>query len=405
MNITIIRTEFYKIVSKKYLWIFLILFSAIFALFTFQFKDKASVQYSLQPIRSEIQQATGSEKLGEIIRDADYNSSYEDIKPLLAASAFEYIEQYRNVSYHATSVASLLENEVAYKICNYYERLDNRQNEIQTLQDNLAEMQKNGTSSSFLYKAQTKLLSMYGNAGKIELNLENWDKISDINYAWMVPACTMLIILLGLAGVYSDEYTNKTQSALLTAKKGRQGIFLSKLIAGTLFSFLCVLYFQLFALLITGIVYGFPSMNISLMSLYGFKLTPFAWSALKFYLIQVLGSLIAAFTMGALTMCVSVYCKNALLPFFLAGAYYGGTFIWAKMIVLPQYVATPLSLPAELSPFMLQSVTDLVSTGRFINLFGIAVPTIHANIIVNLLIALVSLLFCYRGYVRKQVKD
>ena len=405
MNLAMIRTEFYKIVCKKYLWIFAIFFSIIFALFSFQFKDKASVQYSLQPIHDELHQAVDNKDLGNRIRTAGYESSYDVIKPFLAASAVDYIEQYRNVSCHGTSVASLLENEVAYKICNYYERLDNRQNEIQTLQDSLAEMQKNGTSSSFLYKAQTKLLSMYGNDGKIELNLESWDKISDINYAWMVPACTMLIILLGLAGVYSDEYINKTQSALLTAKKGRQGVFLSKLIAGTLFSFLCVIYFQLFTLLITKIVYGFPSVNISLMSLYGFKLTPFSWSAPKFYLIQVLGSLFAAFTMGALIMCLSVYCKNALLPFFLAGAYYGGTFIWVKTIILPQYVTTLLSLPAELSPFMLQSITDLVSAGRFINLFGNAVPTIYANIIFNLLIALVSLLLCYRGYVRKQVKD
>lgn len=405
MNTAMIRTEFYKIVCKKYLWIFAIIFSSFFAFFTFQFKDKANVQYSLQPIYDEIQQAVDNESLSSMIRSAGYESSYEDIKPFLAISAIGYIEQYRNVSYHETSVASLLESKVVDRICNYYERVDDRRNEILLLQANLAKMQENGKTSNSLFTVYTKLLSMYENAGKIELNLESWDKIADINYAWMIPVWTMLIILLALAGVYSDEYTNKTQSTLLTAKKGRQGVFLSKLIAGALFSFLCILYFQLFTLLITGIVYGFPSMNISLMSLYGFKLTPFAWSSLKFYLLQMLGSLIAAVTMGSLTMCLSVYCKNALLPFFLAGTYYGGTFIWAKMIVLPQYVTTLFSSLAELSPFMLQSITDLVSNGRFINLFGNAVPTIYANVIFNLLIAFASLLFCYRGYIRKQVKD
>jgi ABC-type transport system involved in multi-copper enzyme maturation permease subunit len=215
----------------------------------------------------------------------------------------------------------------------------------------------------------------------------------------------MLIILLGLAGIYSDEYTNKTQSVLLTSKKGRRGVFFSKLTAGTIFSIRCVLYFQLVSVVVTGIVYGFPGTNITLMSLYGFKLTPFTWSAFAFYLFQILGSILAAFAMSSLTMCLSVYCKNALLPFFLAGVYYGGTFVWAKMMVLPQYVTTLLSSLAELSPFMLQSITDLVSNGRFINLFGSAVPTFYANIIFNLLIAFVSLLFCYRGYVRKQVKN
>ena len=148
-----------------------------------------------------------------------------------------------------------------------------------------------------------------------------------------------------------------------------------------------------------------PHTNISLMSLYGCKLTPFSWSALGFYLTQMLGSLLAALAMGALIMCFSVYCKNALLPFFLAGAYYGGTFIWAKMIVLPQYVTTFLSSLAELSPFTLQSITDLVSTGRLVNVFGIAVPTIYVNLVVNLLVASVSLFFCYRGYTKKQVQN
>ncbi len=405
MNTAMIRTELYKIISKKYLWIFLILFSAIFAFFTFQFKDNANVEYSLQPIRNEIQQAVDDEELSSMIRSANYNSSYKDIKPFLAASAIEYIEQYGTVYYHEASVSSLLENKVADRICNYFERIDDRQNEILSLQSSLTEMQESGKEDSFLYSVQSKLLNMYDKAGSVELNLESWDKIADINYAWLIPVCTMLIILLGLAGIYSDEYTNKTQSVLLTSKKGRRGVFLSKLTAGTIFSVLCVLYFQLFSVVVTGFVYGIPDMNITLMSLYGFKLTPVAWSALEFYLFQVLGSILAAFAMGSLTMCLSVYCRNALLPFFLAGVYYGGTFVWAKMIVLPQYVTTLLSSLTELSPFMLQSTTDLVSNGRYINLFGSAVPTLYANIFFNLLVAFVSLLFCYRGYVRKQVKN
>ncbi|HBM75359.1 MAG TPA: hypothetical protein DD429_07370 [Clostridiaceae bacterium] len=406
MNADIIRTEFYKIVSKKYIWIFVILFSAFYAFIFFQFRDNPGVKYSLRPIRNEIQQAAASEELGNIMRSKGYKISYEDIKPFLSSSACEYIEQYRRVYYHdEIPVASLPESKVTDKICNFYERIDDRQNEIQNLRSSLAEMKKKGKLSSFLYAVQTKLLGMYEKAGEIELNLDGWDEIADINYAWMIPAWTMLIILLGLAGIYSDEYTNKTQSVLLTAKNGRQGVFFSKLAAGILFSILCVLYFQSLAFAVTGIVYGFSNADISLMSLYGFKLTPFAWSALKFYLFQILGSLLAAFVMSSLIICLSAYCKNALLPFFLAGTYWGGTFVWAKTVALPQYAANPLSLPAELSPFMLQSITDLVSTGRFINLFGSAVPTIYANIIFNLIIAFISLLFCYHGYIRKQVKD
>jgi len=404
---TIIRTEFYKIVSKKYLWAFVILFSVFLALITFQHRDSFTVLYPLQPIRNEIQLAVDNEKLEDMIRGAGYAVSYEDIRPFLTPATHEYIERYKTVHHLEAPVGSMLEWRIGFAITNYFQRKDDRHNKIQSIQDNLTEMHKNARVDSFLYTVKTRLSDMYEQAGEseIELNLDrSWNQIIDLNYAWIVPGITMLIILLGLAGIYSDEHVNNTVPALLTAKKGRQSLFFCKLVAGTLYSFLCVLYFQLFTVLVTGIVYGFPDSNISLMSVFGFKLTPFAWSALEFYLIQVLGSLLAAFSMSSLIMCFSAYCKNALLPFFLAGNYYGATFLWAKMIELPPYTPTLLSLPAELSPFMLQSITGLVSTGRFINLFGSAALTLYANILFNLFIAVFSLLFCYRGYIKKQVK-
>lgn len=410
MNMTIIKSELYKIITKKYLWIFLLILSLAFSFITLQMKEYTSVKYSFEPFKNELQQAMGSPELYKVVKDNEYNAAYSEIKQYLPSSVIEYIEKYRTVMNDERmgeqgTVAVYLENNLASKVCNYFERKDDRINEISNTEKKIMDLIANGKENGFEYLVQTKILESFKKANFIQLNLGRWNQFININIGWLIPSSTILLILLGLAGIYSDEYVNKTQSSLLTAKKGRQGIFVSKLVAGVLYSFFCVILFQIVCLVVTGYVYGLPYNDISLVSLFGFKLTPYTWSAMEFYCIQLGGSLLTAFVMASMTMFFSVSFKSALLPFFLSGSYYGATFLLAKMINFSGNVTTLFSLPAELSPFLLQSMGDFGAKGRFANLFGLAVPTLYLNIVFHIFIAVLALVFCYRGYVRKQVKN
>ena len=110
-------------------------------------------------------------------------------------------------------------------------------------------------------------------------------------------------------------------------------------------------------------------------------------------------------TLGSIVMCISAYSKNALIPFFAAGLYYGGTAFYANAINFPQYLSILISLPGELSLFMLQTQIELVASGHYTNVFGLIIPTLTVNLIFNVGIMLVCLVLCYRAYTRKQVKD
>ncbi|MDE6686403.1 MAG: hypothetical protein K2K17_03715, partial [Lachnospiraceae bacterium] len=102
---------------------------------------------------------------------------------------------------------------------------------------------------------------------------------------------------------------------------------------------------------------------------------------------------------------ISAYSKNALIPFFVAGVFYGGTAIYANMITFPKYLSSIWSLPGELSLFMLQTQIELVEVGHLTNVFGCMVSSLALNVCVNIILMVICLILCYRAYTRKQVKN
>lgn len=214
----------------------------------------------------------------------------------------------------------------------------------------------------------------------------------------------MLVIIVGLAGIYSDEYINGTQSALLISRKGCRGVFFSKLCAASIFITVIVIIMELLYMIITVICYHAPNAAISAASTYGLSLTTYSGSVYAFCFRQILGTLLAGYTLGSIVMCISAFSKNALIPFFVTGLYYGGTALYANTITFPAYLSSIWSLPGELSLFMLQTQYELVATGHYTNILGLILPTLTVNVIFNVVITFVCLLLCYKAYTRKQIK-
>lgn len=165
-----------------------------------------------------------------------------------------------------------------------------------------------------------------------------------------------------------------------------------------------VLVMEAFFMSVTAVCYRAPSSTVSAASTYGLSLTLYGGSVYGFCLRQVLGTLLAGLTLGSVVMCISVFSKSALIPFFAAGAYYGGTAIYANSVPFPRYLSSLWSLPGEWSLFMLQTQFELVEAGRYTSIFGLPVPTLAANAVFNLLLMAACLGICYRGYTRKQVR-
>lgn len=398
MNIRMLKTELYKIYSKKVIWISLVAFLALFLALKLQFIDEVGVKYTLEPMRSELTHAVGNTDFHRFVREGNYSRTVEDMEPYIPASVFDYIEQYNKND----RVYRSLNRDLMSIINNYYERIDNRSELMNELEQDIAV-----SDNINLTKAKTKLLQTYQNTPvKIELNLESSaNNFIDVNHSAVFPGLIMLIVIVGLAGIYSDEYTSGTLSPLLTSRKGRKGVFFSKLFAACIFIFSIVLLMETFYMAVTAFCYHAPNATISAASTYGLSLTTYSGTVTGFCLRQISGTLLAALTLGSIVMCVSAYSKNALIPFFAAGVYYGGTAIYANMITFPKYLSSIWSLPGELSLFMLQTQVELVDVGHYTSVFGCMIPTLALNVCVNSILMVLCLILCYQAYTRKQVKN
>lgn len=450
MNAAMLKMELYKIYSKKVIWVGMFLFLGLFALLKFQMKDKASVKYTLEPVREELSQAVSNEQFHEFVRDGNYNRTVDEMKPFIPASVVQYIERCRDTepAYHA------LNTSLMYTINNYYERRDNRADFIGMLAEEVYGESLVGTSADGalsdrelsggtpadgalsdrelsgglladgaltdgalgertpaasgapLARAKARLLEAYQNTPvAIELNLEgSANNFIDVNHSMLFPCLLMLLVLMGLAGIYSDEYTSGTQAALLTSKNGRNGVFFSKLLAAVIYIVSVVFIMEAFFMGMTAFCYHAPRGTISAASTYGMSLTTFGGSVAGFCVRQILGTLLACFTMGCMVMAVSVRSRNALVPFFAGGIYYGGTALCQRLFGIPRYLSAAWSLPGEMSPFMLQSQFELAATGHYTNVFGAVLPTLAVSVLFHVVLAAAALASCHKGYVRAKVQ-
>ena len=399
MNRTMLETELYKIFSKKVIWISLLLFLMLSVALKIQWVDAISTNYTLEPVRAQLTQAVNNKEFQVYVRKTNYRCTIEEMSPFLPNSVFEYIDQYHNEE----EVHRFLYRDLESIINNYYERMDRRSNLIAELEDTLS----GTTEHSTLLQAKKLLLEQYQrNPISIELNLErSANNFIDINHAALFPGLIMLLILVGLAGIYSDESVYGTQAVILTTQKGRQGVFFSKLCAMTIYVIFVVIVMETTFFVSTALCYHGTNTTISAASTFGLSLTPFDGSVYDFCMRQVFGTLLAGLVFGSIIVCISVYSKHALIPFFVVGLFYGGTAIYANSVPFPDYLSTLHSLPGELSLFMLQTQVELVQTGHYTNLFGLILPTLAVNVLFNLILMGLSLILCYLGYVRKQVKE
>mgnify|MGYP000984411711 CR=1 FL=1 len=414
MNGYVVRTELYKIFSKKYLYAVAAFFVVFIFLLTAQFVDSVEVRYPLAQFRDIAAKAGKDDEfirkaaaLDKKLQDSGKGFDFvsEDMKAILPKSIVSYTEQFRGkIAEGGTSVADILNRDAIDEIQWYRERLDDRRAQTEKLKSELDSMQNRGTTGSFAYKTAEREYRLYTTAPEIRPNVTNWEEFVDLNHAYL-PLCIAFLVILGLCGIYSDEYANKTQSELLTSRNGRAGVFGDKLIAGFLYTAVVVTFFQLAGFGIYAAVYGLPGEDISLASLPWFYMSPYHLSARTYYFFQIFGSFLGAFALAAIVMCLSSLAKNALPPFFVSGVVFVSGLFLRKASTFGSGGNTLFTLPAQLSIFMTMSLKEIAARFRAVDLFGIPVSTVWVNLCVTTLVIMAALLLCFRFYTKKQVKN
>ncbi len=386
------KNEFYKIVAKKYIWIFVLVLAIFYVFILTDTKDSFGVVYSdaLQPVFEEINEAAYTPEIREYIIKNGYDIKIDDIEHFLSPKIAATVDIYKGSTYHGYDVAKTLwEEGVKNRIVNLVKRNVTRENIINQLR---------ADSDNPLNRY---LLKQYSNMPKIEANLTRWDDWIDTNKT-LLPGMIAFVIILSISGVYSNEYANKMHGILLTSKKGRKEVFWSKFAVSILFSVSCVIAFQLLNAGILTWMYGIPFTDTPLNSLSLFYKMPTTLTAQQMYIMQLAGSMVGAMVLTAVVLCISSFCRENILSFFISCLYFGCGFILSNTLE-GGYLSSLITLPGEVSTFSLMSLVDVLGSGKVLVVSDTVVPTVLITIAVQLCIMVVAIALTYFFYTRKEI--
>jgi len=389
---SLVGVEFKKIISKRYVWVLTLLLALFYAYLILNIADNFSVVYSkraLQPVFQEIMDAAYDPQVQEYVIKNEFNVTFDELQPLISPRIAQTLEQYQGKIYKGYDVEKQLKDEAALRIESLVER-------NVTLNKMIQELKNEPDTPLNRY-----LLQQYTNMPKMEPNLTRWDDWIDINNS-MLPLLIAFVVILGVAGVYTGEYTSKMHGILLTTKNGRSKLFWSKLLASCLFAAIVVIIFQALAALLYMHVYCLPFKNTPINSLTSFYRMPNTMWALQFYFCQLAGSLLGAIVLTAVTLCISSFCRSNLVSFFLSGIYFAIGALYS-LNVEGQYISSMRTIFADVSTFSLMSLTDVLGNGKVFIVGNHAIPTIGLTLITQAVIFAVALLLTYVFYNRKEI--
>src|SRR5665647_2181175 len=106
---TIFKTEFSKIISKKYIWIFVLILAAFYVFISTGISDHIGVVYSnaLKTVYGDINEAAYNPELRKLIIAKDYNINIDEIKPFLSSDIVSAVEKYNNKTYGEEMLPSI----------------------------------------------------------------------------------------------------------------------------------------------------------------------------------------------------------------------------------------------------------------------------------------------------------
>lgn len=195
-------------------------------------------------------------------------------------------------------------------------------NRLDFINEKLSDMEENNKKDDFQYNSITKQKELLEALPEKEgLYIGDWRKVLDLNVA---ATMKMLLLTLGLAGIFSKEYSTRVSYINLSSKNGKTKLNTAKIISVFIYSTI-VFAFVTVVFLISTIYLGLPngdkpysfiSRSIYNLSINEYYLGSLAFSylgTLVFGLIIALTSLLTKNIIASFIVPISLY----LLPMFV----------------------------------------------------------------------------------------
>lgn len=178
-----------------------------------------------------------------------------------------------------------------------------------------------------------------------------------------------VLVLLGIAPIFSEEYSSGMDSIILSSRNGRRKVVGAKIFAGIVWCVAAEVLFTLVDFAVQTIGYGgVYGWNAPLSALGAYSASLLNLNVLPYFLLQTLMSAIGVVFFGLLVLLISSLSRNVLVPFFVGGA----------VFAVPMFIETTFrnGVPAwalklaDYSYAKLMGPSDMLTGWRTLNLFG-----------------------------------
>ncbi len=206
----------------------------------------------------------------------------------------------------------------------YNKKLDSRPQDfkgytLKELDKNLMDLKKFGKENSYEYKNKTIANDMYKKLSEPKFfYTEGWQYISSfVNETNFIIIVIML--LLGVSPMFSDEYKTKVDTIILSTKKGRSQCVRAKILASIIYAVFITFICNLISTVLVNIAYGWQGFSAPMQCLWDFICSPYNLTIGEFNLTLFFTTVIGAIIFALLILLISNITRSSMMTFFISG--------------------------------------------------------------------------------------
>lgn len=379
----LIKFELYKIFSKKSVVVILILtvLFGVFNAFGTSIVMKSEGLESMDDVYSVMKEHEGKAITPEGIDKA--NKLIEELgeKQQNGEKLTKEELVYRYFLYE------VLVSNPTYIINGQYYTVDDMKNEI-------GELEKSNKEDTYEYKNLTFIYDKVKDVEESKYYFKyGWLETTDFN---VIATLITTLIAVGLATIFSDEYQSNSAQIVLSCKRGKNKLVLSKMITGLIFTAI--------VFVIVNTIYMFGAMKFDFvgwdkpLELFKYyRTTPFDIRIIDYYIAGLAVSFIGAMLFALVTMLMSLLVKNNMISVLLSlGMYH-----------VPSFFGNFIPIDSVARFFREINIAEAVRiVGMFrhpstYNIFG--TPVLYSTVLITLVIVSIPVvIYLIRYFGKKQ---
>lgn len=381
--IDLIKFELYKIFSKKSVRAVLLLtvLFSIFGVFGESIYLKSKGLDSVDDAYNIMK-----EHEGKIITQEGLDNANKTVEDIMKKEKSGESLTKEELVYKQYLFNGLVNLDIPYQVNGEYYTLSE-------MEDKISSIEKGDKINTYEYKNLKYVYSKVKDVEEAKYYFTNgWYRTTDFQ---VIAVLISILIVVGLASMFSDEYQSNSAQIILSCRRGKNKLVLSKIISGLIFT---IIVFTIInsIFLMSAMRYDFIGWDKPLELFKYYRSTPFDMRIIDFYMIGLGISFIGAVLFALVTMLISLLVKNNMISLLLSlGMYYIPKFIGD---LIP--VETLSKVFKEINIAEAIKVENMFIFPRTYDIFGN--PTLYSTVLISLVIISIPIVICLIKYFGKR---